>query len=199
MEDPGLNERMEGMEAAAVAQVLAGDRDAFRALVDAHSRSIFNLAYRMTGNQEDADEVVQETFLRAYKNLDKFELRSKFSTWVYRIAVNRCLDMLEKKKITGDYTISDDPDPEEHTVQVASTEAGPERQLLSREANEKIATAMKLLTPTERIAFTLRHMEGQSIEEISKTLKVKENAAKNTIFRAVKKLRINLEPLVATR
>jgi RNA polymerase sigma-70 factor (ECF subfamily) len=195
----GLNERMEGMEAAVVAQVLAGDRDAFRALVDAHSRSIFNLAYRMTGNQEDADEVVQETFLRAYKNLEKFELRSKFSTWVYRIAVNRCLDMLEKKKITGDYTISDDPDPEEHTVQVASTEAGPERQLLSREANEKIATAMKLLTPTERIAFTLRHMEGRSIEEISKTLKVKENAAKNTIFRAVKKLRVNLEPLVATR
>ena len=199
MADPGLNERMEGMEAAVVAQVLAGDRDAFRALVDAHSRSIFNLAYRMTGNQEDADEVVQETFLRAYKNLDKFELRSKFSTWVYRIAVNRCLDMLEKKKITGDYTISDDPDPEENTVQVASTDAGPERQLLSREANEKIATAMKLLTPTERIAFTLRHMEGKSIEEISQALKVKENAAKNTIFRAVKKLRVNLEPLAATR
>ena len=195
----GLNERMEGMEAAAVTQVLAGDREAFRVLVDAHSRSIFNLAFRMTGNQQDADEVVQETFLRAYKNLDKFEARSKFSTWIYRIAVNRCLDMLEKKKITGDYTISDDADPEEHTVQVASTDAGPERQLLSREAHEKIASAMKLLTPTERIAFTLRHMEGQSIEEISKTLKVKENAAKNTIFRAVKKLRINLEPLVATR
>ena len=195
----GLNERMEGTDAAAVAQVLAGDRDAFRVLVDAHSRSIFNLAYRMTGNQEDADEVVQETFLRAYKSLDRFEARSKFSTWVYRIAVNRCLDMLEKKKITGDYTISDDPDPEAQTVQVASTEAGPERQLLSREANEKIASAMKMLTPTERIAFTLRHMEGRSIEEISKTLKVKENAAKNTIFRAVKKLRINLEPLVASR
>lgn len=195
----GLNERMEGLEAAAVAQVLAGDRDAFRVLVDAHSRSIFNLAFRMTGNQQDADEVVQETFLRAYKSLDRFEGKSKFSTWIYRIAVNRCLDMLEKKKISGDYTISDDPDPEEQTVQVASTEAGPERQLLSREANEKIALAMKTLTPTERIAFTLRHMEGRSIEEISKTLKVKENAAKNTIFRAVKKLRINLEPLVATR
>ena len=108
-----------------------------------------------------------------------------------------CLDMLEKKKITGDYTISDDPDPEEHTVQVPSSDAGPERQLLSREANEKIAVAMRLLTPTERIAFTLRHMEGQfEEEEISKALKVKENAAKNTIFRAVKKLRVNLEPLV---
>src|SRR5947207_9311203 len=189
----GLNQGMEGTDAAAVAQVLAGDRDAFRVLVEAHARSIFNLAYRMTGNQEDADEVVQETFLRAYKSLDRFEGKSKFSTWVYRIAVNRCLDMMEKKKITGDYTISDDPDPEAQTIQVASTDAGPERQLLSREANEKIALAMKMLTPTERIAFTLRHMEGQSIEAISKTLKVKENAAKNTIFRAVKKLRINLE------
>ena len=199
MSNPGLNKRMEGTEAAVVAQVLAGDRDAFRALVDVHSRSIFNLAYRMTGNQDDADEVVQETFLRAYKSLHRFEARSKFSTWIYRIAVNRCLDMLEKKNIKGDYTISDESDPEDHSLQLPSTAAGPERQLLSREANQKIAVAMKLLTPTERIAFTLRHMEGQSIEEISKALKVKENAAKNTIFRAVKKLRVNLEPLVASR
>src|SRR5437879_4801936 len=197
--NPGLSKRMDNLEAAAVAQVLAGDRDAFRVLVDAHARSVFSVAFRMTGNREDADEIVQETFLRAYKNLDRFESRSRFSTWIYRIAVNRCLDFLEKKKITGSYTISDDPDPEEQTIQLPTKDAGPDRMLLSKEAKTKIAEAMQALTPTERIAFTLRHMDGQSIEEISKVLKVRENAAKNTIFRAVKKLRLALEPLVAVR
>jgi RNA polymerase sigma-70 factor, ECF subfamily len=196
--NPGLTERMDTLEAAAVAQVLSGDRDAFRVLVDAHARSVFNVAYRMTGNREDADEIVQETFLRAYKSLDRFESRSKFSTWIYRIAVNRCLDFLEKKKITGSYTISDDPDPEENTIQLPATDAGPDRILLSKEANKKISEAMEGLTPTERVAFTLRHLDGHSIEEISKVLKVRENAAKNTIFRAVRKLRTALEPLVAT-
>src|SRR6266403_172379 len=195
----GLSNRMDTLEAAAVAQVLSGDRDAFRVLVDAHARSVFNVAYRMTGNREDADEIVQETFLRAYKSLDRFESRSRFSTWIYRIAVNRCLDFLEKKKITGSYTISDDPDPEEQTIQLPTKDAGPDRMLLSKEAKTKISEAMQALTPTERIAFTLRHMDGQSIEEISKVLKVRENAAKNTIFRAVKKLRLALEPLVAVR
>jgi RNA polymerase sigma-70 factor (ECF subfamily) len=190
---------METLEATAVAQVLAGDRDAFRVLVDAHARSVFSVAFRMTGNREDADEIVQETFLRAYKNLDRFESRSRFSTWIYRIAVNRCLDFLEKKKIASSYTISDDPDPEEQTIQLPAKDAGPDRMLLSKEAKEKISEAMQALTPTERVAFTLRHMDGQSIEEISKVLKVRENAAKNTIFRAVKKLRLALEPLVAVR
>ena len=197
--NPGLSKRMDNLEAAAVAQVLSGDRDAFRVLVDAHARSVFSVAFRMTGNREDADEIVQETFLRAYKNLDRFESRSRFSTWIYRIAVNRCLDFLEKKKITGSYTISDDPDPEEQTIQLPTKDAGPDRMLLSKEAKTKIAEAMQALTPTERIAFALRHMDGQSIEEISKVLKVRENAAKNTIFRAVKKLRLALEPLVAVR
>jgi RNA polymerase sigma-70 factor (ECF subfamily) len=194
----GLSKRMDTLDATAVAQVLSGDRDAFRVLVDAHARSVFNVAYRMTGNREDADEIVQETFLRAYKSLDRFESRSRFSTWIYRIAVNRCLDFLEKKKITGSYTISDDPDPEEHTIQLPATDAGPDRILMSKETNKKISEAMEGLTPTERVAFTLRHIDGQSIEEISKVLKVRENAAKNTIFRAVRKLRHALEPLVAT-
>ena len=79
---------METLEATAVAQVLSGDRDAFRVLVDAHARAVFSVAFRMTGNKEDADEIVQETFLRAYKSLDRFESRSRFSTWIYRIALH---------------------------------------------------------------------------------------------------------------
>src|SRR5262245_48016724 len=105
---------METTDAAVVAQVLAGDGEAFRLLVDRHSRSIYRVAYRMTGNQDDAEEIVQETFLRAYRSLSKFELRSNFGTWLYRIAVNRSLDFLNARKtqMKDTYQISDSPGAE---------------------------------------------------------------------------------------
>jgi len=188
---------MEISDAAVVAQVLAGDRDAFRLLVDRHTRSIYSVAYRMTGNQHDAEEILQETFLRAYKSLHRFELRSSFSTWLYRIAVNRCLDFLKAKKMIEVYQIADNPDSEEKTreMQIATTNPGPERLLLSAEARQKVSQAISLLSPAERLAFTMRHMEGKSIEEISKALDVRASAAKNSIFRAVQKIRQELEPL----
>src|SRR5947199_2301893 len=104
---------MEITDAAVVAQVLAGDREAFRLLVDRHTRSIYSVAYRMTGNQQDAEEIVQETFLRAYKSLGRFELRSSFSTWLYRIAVNRSLDFLQEKKMNDSYRINENTGPAE--------------------------------------------------------------------------------------
>jgi len=193
---------MEVTDAAVVALVLAGDRDAFRVLVERHSRSIFRVVYRMTGNQQDAEEIVQETFLRAYKSLERFELRANFSTWLYRIAVNRTLDFLNARKTqmqTKDtYQIVENPDGEEgNQVQLPAPGPGPERLLLSAEMKRKIAGAMGMLSPAERVAFTMRHMEGRSIEEISKTLNLRASAAKNSVFRAVQKLRQQLEPLVS--
>jgi RNA polymerase sigma-70 factor (ECF subfamily) len=190
---------MEVTDAAVVAQVLAGDRDAFRVLVERHSRSIFRVVYRMTGNQQDAEELVQETFLRAYKSLARFELRASFTTWLYRIAVNRTLDFLNARKTQMNsketYQITDNPDSEEgNQVQLSAANPGPDRLLLSTEMKRKIAGAMGLLTPAERVAFTMRHMEGRSIEEISQALNLKVNAAKNSVFRAVQKLRQQLEP-----
>ena len=190
---------MEISDAAVVAYVLAGDKEAFRLLVDRHTRSIYGVAYRMTGTQQDAEEIVQETFLRAYKSLYRFELRSSFSTWLYRIAVNRSLDFLKAKKMTDTYHISSNPGPEEdeREIQVAAADPSPERLLLSAEAREKITQAIDLLSPAERVAFTMRHMEGKSIEEISKVLNVRASAAKNSIFRAVHKIREQLEPLMS--
>ena len=89
---------MEETDAAAVARAQAGDKDGFRSLVERHSRSVFRLAYRLTGNEHDADDVVQETFLRAYKQLDHFESRASFGTWVYRIAANCSLDLIRSRK-----------------------------------------------------------------------------------------------------
>src|ERR1700726_5296098 len=85
-------------DAVAVAQTLAGDRDAFRVLVEQHSRNVHRLAYRMTGNQHDAEEVVQEAFLRAYQKLEQFESRANFGTWVYRIAANYAIDRMRQRK-----------------------------------------------------------------------------------------------------
>lgn len=187
--------RMEWTDAAAVAAVRAGNREAFRSLVDRHSRSIFRLAFRMTANEADAEEVVQETFLRAYRRIDRFEERSEFSTWVYRIATNCALDLLDRRK----HAKQEDPlydEEDEREIQLPSAAPSPERQALSGEMRQRVARAMNELTAAERTAFTLRHLEGQSIEEISKTLEIKEGAAKNTIFRAVQKLRKALEPAV---
>jgi RNA polymerase sigma-70 factor, ECF subfamily len=193
---------MEVTDAAVVAQVLAGDRDAFRLLVERHGRTLFRLAYRMTGNQQDSEEIVQETFLRAYKALEKFEMRANFGTWIYRIAVNRTLDFLNAKKTqmqTKDtYQIADDPDPENsRQVQLEAPHPGPDRLFISAEMKTRMAQALAMLTPAERVAFTMRHMEGRSIDEISQTLNLKTSAAKNSVFRAVQKLRQQLEPFAS--
>src|ERR1041384_4856740 len=89
---------MEETDAAALARAKAGDKDGFRLLVERHSRSVFRLAYRLTGNEQDAEDVVQETFLRAYKQLQNFESRASFGTWLYRIGANYALDMIRSRK-----------------------------------------------------------------------------------------------------
>jgi RNA polymerase sigma-70 factor (ECF subfamily) len=196
---------MEVSDAAVVAQVLAGDKDAFRVLMSRHSRSVYSVVYRMTGNPQDTEELLQETFLRAYKALPRFELRSNFGTWVYRIAVNRTLDFLSARKaqmqagMKDTYQITDNPDADDsRQLQMPTGDPGPDRILLGAEMTAKLAEAMDLLTPVERAAFTMRHMEGRSIEEIGETLNLKISAAKNSVFRAVQKLRQQLEPFAGS-
>jgi len=187
-------------DAALVAQALAGDRDAYGLLVQRHSRSLFALAYRVTGNQDDADEVVQETFLRAYRSLSRFEQRSNFGTWLYRITMNCALDLKQKRKPeVGSVQVAEDPEPGEQQVQLAASSPSQEQMMFGTQVREKVAQAMKLLSKTERAAFVMRHLEGRSIEEIAGVLGQKPNATKNSIFRAVQKMRQELGPLVNAR
>ena len=193
---------MELTDRAAVDEVLAGKHETFRVLVDRHGRKVFGLAYRMTGNEHDADEVVQETFLRVYKRLDSFEARSSFSTWLYRIASNCALDLLAKRKQDKTHIVEsdrsdDELNPEERTLDYATPQPGPERMLLSTELRKRVIDAMQRLTAVERTAFVLRHFEGRSISEIGSVLKVRDEAVKNTVFRAVKKMRAELEPFMS--
>jgi RNA polymerase sigma-70 factor, ECF subfamily len=182
-------------DAAAVALARDGDSEAFRSLVDRHSRAIYRLAHRMTGSPQDAEDVVQETFLRAYRQLGRFESRANFGTWLHRIAVNCSIDLIRSRRHQESGADAADL---EHFEGAADdrVDPSPERLMLSTEVQERVGAAMATLSHRERAAFVLRHFEGQSIEEISRALGLHANAAKHSVFRAVRKMRVALEPFV---
>jgi len=179
-------------DGAAIEAVLAGDRDAFGELVKRHTRMLFRLAWRMTGNEADADDVVQEAFLRAYQKLATFEARADFGTWIYRIALHCALDRLQRRRAEEARRKSEVADPEEDAVQVADLRPGPERLAMSAEIGALQEFAMRGLTAMERTAFVLRHMEDRSTEEIAAALEVTPNTAKQSVYRAVRKVRHRL-------
>ena len=187
---------MEASDLAVVARVKAGDHDAFRHLVERHSRSVFRLAYRLTGHEQDAEDVVQETFLKAFREIRRFEARSSFATWLYRITVNCSHDLLRQRPRAGSRPSLDDPDSRVAAdLADPSAAADPLRELASRRIDERVRTAMNELSDQERSAFVMRHFEGLSIEDIGRVLDLKTSAAKHSIFRAVHKLRRALEPV----
>ena len=190
-------------DAQAVQRTLAGHRDAYRVLVERHSRSVFRMAYRMTGNGHDAEEVVQEAFLRAYQKLEKFAGEANFGTWVYRIAANYAIDRIRQQNTEkvrrqmpgnpGEDGLEVDP-----LSTVRDSAPSPERLAGSAQLAAKMKEALEALTPAERTAVVMRHWEGCAIEEIAAVLKSNSNATKNTVFRAVGKLRKALEPFTGS-
>jgi len=179
-----------------VRAVVAGDMEAYSALVRAHSETVFRVAFGITGNEADAEEIVQEVFWRGYQNLKNFERRSSFRTWIYRIAVNCALNRVSQPRIRAEFRVGDETDVPEKTVQVAAQYPDPERVLLSNEISAAQEMAMQRLTPTEKSAFVLRHFEDRSMSEIAELLGMAPNAAKQAVFRAVQKLRRELAPLL---
>src|SRR5580698_1230389 len=156
-----------------VTRARTGDSDAFRTLVERHSRSVFRLAFRMTGNEQDAEDVVQESMLRAYKQLSKFDERASFGTWLYRIAANCSLDLVRsRKRRSQNQAVAPEGETEidNPVLAVPSPNPNPERLALSGEVREKLSTAMGELSATERSAFVLRHFEGMCIEDVGRVL-----------------------------
>jgi RNA polymerase sigma-70 factor (ECF subfamily) len=181
-------------DAAAVALARGGDDEAFRILVERHSRNIFRLAYRMTGKPEDAEDVVQETFVRAYRQLSRFEARSNFATWLYRIGFNCAIDYMRARHHR------ETAEPQETLEQLSGGTSPTAHDLVyAGEISERVQLALEGLSPQERAAFLMRHYHGCSIDEICRALDVKSNAAKHSIFRAVRKMRVALRPLLDAR
>lgn len=197
-------ESVRGADAVAIERTLAGDRDAFRFLVERHSVTVFRLAYRLTGSHHDAEEIVQEAFLRAYQKLEQFASQSNFATWVYRIAANYTIDRMRQRKKEDSHRqvpnaeLADDVE-RDPLRQIPDGLPSPERLTQSVELRKEMEKALEALTPAERTAFVMRHCDGCGIEEIAAVLKSNSSAAKNTVFRAVQKLRRALEPRFALR
>jgi RNA polymerase sigma-70 factor (ECF subfamily) len=189
---------MEAEASGAVERARSGDNEAFRLLVEQHGRAVFRLAYRITGNEEDAEDVVQETFLKAYRQIDRYEARASFSTWLYRIASNCSLDLIRKRK-TRERNRDHGRDPDRDVlVSIPTPTPGPDRVLYSSQISVCVHAALDELSGQERAAFILRYFEGLSIEEIGEALGTGASATKHSIFRAVQKLRRSLEPIVSS-
>jgi len=192
-----LMERMETSDAEAAARARGGDTEAFRVLVERHSPLVFRVAYRLTGNEHDAEDVVQETFLRAYSRLELFEERSHFGSWLYRIAANCAYDVLRRRARTAKRFAASD-DAEDGSDHFPSEDPAPDQLVFGAEIRRRVDAVLERMSPAERSAFVLRHLEGMSIEEIGNALDLDTSATKHSIFRAVRKMRRALAPFAGT-
>jgi len=170
-----------------------GDQDAFEQLVRAHDQSVLRLAMNLLRSPEDARDVYQEAFLRVYRNLDSFRFECSFHTWLYRIVTNICLDQLRKRKVRKEESAvvetSDGPIDRMEALEEEAAHANPERSLWNRELKQRIENALQDLTPRERMVFELRHYQGLRLRNIGEMLGTTEEAAKNCLFRATRKMR----------
>ena len=157
--------RMEQADAALVGQARTGDSDAFRALVERHARSLLGLAYRMTGNESDAEDVVQESFLRAYRQLQSFDERASFGTWLYRIAVNCSLDLVRSRGRRVEVSGLAGDDAADPVAEAPSGNPGPERLALSGEVRQRLAARRGHLGIDNQLkaAGSLVHLEDRHV------------------------------------
>ncbi len=168
------------------------DVEVFLSLVERHRTYLYNLALRMTGNEQDAKDVVQEGLLNAYLHLEQFERRADLRTWLTRIVVNCALDHLRSRRRRPD--VSEASPIADVADTLASPFADPERLAAPADWRRQVSAAMETMSPLERVTFALRHFEGRSINEIAQTVGIGHNAVKQHIFRAVRKIRLALEP-----
>jgi RNA polymerase sigma-70 factor, ECF subfamily len=187
--------RMEESDADALAQARAGDAEGFRKLVERHGRALSRLAFRMTGNEHDAEDVVQEAFLKAFRRLDQYDERARFSSWMHRITANCAYDVLRARQRRQDEAPwPDGPSGAESAMDFPAGAPGPDRLMLSGEIRRRVEVAMSRMSAQEKAAFVLRHFEGMSMAEIGDALELEVSAAKQSVLRAVRKVRQVLAP-----
>lgn len=179
----------------------AGDRAEFARLVDLYSARIYHLALKMLGNPQEAEDVLQTTFLKALQSVGSFEGRSSLSTWLYRIAVNEALMSLRRYRPTASVAMEyeSDEDEIEHPAQLTDWCCLPEEELLSAEAKNYLDLAVRRLPEKLRAVFLLRDVEGLSIKETAEALNLTETAVKTRLLRARLHLREQLSAYYGER
>ncbi|MBC8164536.1 MAG: RNA polymerase sigma factor [Bryobacteraceae bacterium] len=184
-------------EQALVESARAGDPQAFTVLVERYERKIYRLAKHITQNDEDAEDVLQEAFMKAYSNLDRFEGQSKFYTWLVRIAVNEALMKLRKRKSDRTVSIDEPHETEEDTVtrEIAVWDDDPEKKYSREELRDILEKSVDSLKPGFRTVFVLRDIEELSTEETAEALGISVPAVKSRLLRARLQLRERLTRL----
>jgi RNA polymerase sigma-70 factor, ECF subfamily len=181
-------------EAAIVAQARLGNAGAFNELLRRYERKIFRLAMHITQNREDAEDVLQESFLKAYEHLDQFQGQSKFYTWIVRIAVNQALMKLRKRKSDRSVSLDETIDTGEDTIgrEIAAWDENPEQKYSREELNRILTSAIDGLAPIYRAVFVLRDIDGLSTEDAAEALELSVPAVKSRLLRARLQLRDKL-------
>jgi RNA polymerase sigma-70 factor (ECF subfamily) len=177
-----------------------GDTAAFEELVRHYDSRVLRLAMHLTNSTEDAQDIYQETFLRAYRNIGRFRFECSFYTWIYRIVTNLCCDYLRHKQFRNRYAYSErspgeDSEREDTILERACDQragASPERAALNGELRKQILRALNKLSVRERLVFELRHYEGLKLQTVASILNTTENTVKTMLFRATQKLRLRL-------
>jgi len=180
-----------------IREAQAGDCLAFEELVRQYDRAVLRLALHLTGSEDDAQDIYQEAFLKAYKNLASFRFECSFYTWIYRIVTNLCLDHLRRKQHRYkevSSTVSHNGEQQDILDRVADAHpsSNPERDFMRRELGGQIAAALLTLTPRERMVFEMKHYHGMKLRMVASILHTTEGTTKNTLFRATQKLRMAL-------
>ncbi|MHB8895931.1 MAG: RNA polymerase sigma factor, partial [Candidatus Geothermincolia bacterium] len=183
----------EGGDEALVARARAGDLIALEELFNRYRNQVFSLAYRMTGNPSDAEDLCQEIFLQVMRKVGSFEGRSSFSTWLYRVAMNRSRDYLRRKKRSPELLSHEGDPPERHEPHIA-TSGGLESEAISSEAQRLVQEALMKLPVSLRAPLVLHELEGMQYHEVASLLKLPVGTVKSRIFRARIKLAEILEP-----
>ena len=171
-----------------------GDADAFDQLLLEHQKNVYNLCYRMAGNPDDAMDLSQETFLRAWRCLDQYQFASAFSTWLYRLCSNICIDFLRRRRRQQTVPLTfEDADGEEQTYAVPDAQPLPEEQVELKLTRETLAAAMAQLLPEHRAVLQLRVVNEMSYEQIADVLDIQIGTVKSRLSRARNQLKKILE------
>jgi RNA polymerase sigma-70 factor (ECF subfamily) len=175
-----------------IERTLGGESAAFGVLVERFQRKIFRVAFAIVRDEAEADAVTQDTFVQAYTSLAKFQGRSEFETWLTRIAINKSRDALRRRRFISLFVISEEGE-EAMVIEPVDDRPDPERQYLSVQLRRAIARAEKKLSAQQQVIFRLRHYENLSLDEIARHLRLQAATVRVHLFRAVHKIRKELQ------
>ncbi len=187
---------MESEDNELIHQARLGDMAAFEQLVHRHDKQVLTIAARYVTSAEDAKDIYQEVFIRVYRGLKGFRMRSEFATWLHRITVNVCLTHKSRRTRHVHVPLDGDPDGDEsetHPVELATTDGPTDQQSMNAEIRHHVQEALESLSPKQRLVFTLKHYEGYKLREIAAMMKCTEGTVKRYLFLATQQLRARLK------